>query len=72
MCVSSIWPPGSGILQEIQNHNRPAAIQEMMTTTVNIQQAYKAKVQELIAIEDTLMRNAGASVDQDFRTNRYS
>lgn len=58
------------ILQEIQNHNRPAAIQEMMTTTVNIQQAYKAKVQELIAIEDTLMRNAGASVDQDFRTNR--
>ncbi|MDM3064493.1 methyl-accepting chemotaxis protein [Citrobacter sp. CK180] len=58
------------ILQEIQNHDRPAAIQEMMTTTVNIQQAYKAKVQELIAIEDTLMRNAGASVDQDFRTNR--
>ncbi|HFK9523625.1 TPA: methyl-accepting chemotaxis protein [Citrobacter farmeri] len=58
------------ILQELQNHNRQAAMQEMMTTTVTIQQAYKAKVQALIAIEDRQMLRAGAQVESDFNTNR--
>lgn len=58
------------ILQELQNHNRQAAMQEMMTTTVNVQQAYKAKVQALIAIEDRQMLRAGAQVESDFNTNR--
>jgi len=58
------------ILQELQNHNRQAAMQEMMTTTVNVQQAYKAKVQALIAIEDRQMLRAGVQVESDFNTNR--
>jgi methyl-accepting chemotaxis protein-2 (aspartate sensor receptor) len=39
------------IPQALQNHDRSGAMHEMMTRTVNVQQAYKAKVQELIAIE---------------------
>jgi methyl-accepting chemotaxis protein-2 (aspartate sensor receptor) len=58
------------ILQALQNHNRQAAMQEMMTTTVNVQQAYKEKVQALIAIEDTQMLHAGAQVESDFTANR--
>ncbi|MFK3913383.1 methyl-accepting chemotaxis protein [Enterobacter cancerogenus] len=58
------------ILQAVQNNNRPGAIQEMVTTTLSLQQAYKAKVQELIAVQDVEMQNAGAQVDGDFRTNR--
>ncbi|SUX58594.1 methyl-accepting chemotaxis protein II [Citrobacter amalonaticus] len=58
------------ILQELQNHNRQAAMQEMMTTTVNVQQAYKEKVQALIAIEDAQMLRAGAQVESDFTANR--
>ena len=58
------------ILQAVQNNDRPGAIQEMMTTTLSLQQAYKAKVQELIAVQDAEMQNAGAQVDGDFRTNR--
>jgi methyl-accepting chemotaxis protein II, aspartate sensor receptor len=57
------------ILQAVQNNDRPGAIQEMMTTTLSLQQAYKAKVQELIAVQDAEMQNAGAQVDGDFRTN---
>ncbi|KNX50292.1 chemotaxis protein, partial [Listeria monocytogenes] len=58
------------ILQAVQNNDRPGAIQEMMTTTLSLQQAYKAKVQELIEVQDAEMQNAGAQVDGDFRTNR--
>lgn len=42
----------------------------MMTNTLSLQQAYKAKVQELIAIQNTHMQRAGVEVDGDFRTNR--
>lgn len=58
------------ILQALQNHDRSGAMHEMMTRTVNVQQAYKAKVQELIAIEDAQMQKAGAQVEYDFHTNR--
>jgi methyl-accepting chemotaxis protein-2 (aspartate sensor receptor) len=34
-------------------------VQEMMTNTLSLQQAYKAKVQELIAIQDKEMQRAG-------------
>lgn len=37
------------ILDAVKRNDRPAAIQEMMTNTINVQNAYKAKVQELIA-----------------------
>jgi methyl-accepting chemotaxis protein-2 (aspartate sensor receptor) len=58
------------ILQEIQNGNRQAALQEMMTTTLGIQQAYKEKVMELISIEDKQMRASGDLVASNFKTNR--
>ncbi|EHK7994469.1 MCP four helix bundle domain-containing protein [Salmonella enterica subsp. enterica serovar Taksony] len=36
------------ILKDIQSNNRQAAIQEMMTRTVQVQKVYKDKVQELV------------------------
>lgn len=54
----------------VQSHNRQAAMQEMMTTTVNVQQAYKDKVMALIAIEDAQMLKAGEQVESDFKANR--
>lgn len=54
----------------VQTHNRQAAMQEMMTTTVNVQQAYKDKVMALIAIEDAQMLSAGEQVESDFKANR--
>lgn len=54
----------------VQSHNRQAAMQEMMTTTVNVQQAYKDKVMALIAIEDAQMLSAGEQVESDFKANR--
>ena len=41
-----------------------------MTNTLSLQQAYKAKVQELIAIQDKEMQRAGVEVNGDFRSNR--
>ena len=58
------------ILQAVQNNNRAGAIQEMMTTTLAVQQAYKAKVKELIAIQNSEMQRAGTQVEGDFRSNR--
>lgn len=58
------------ILQAVQNNDRAGAIHEMMTRTVNLQQAYKAKVQELIAVQNSEMQSAGKQVDGDFNTNR--
>ncbi|EII0663541.1 MCP four helix bundle domain-containing protein [Salmonella enterica] len=58
------------ILQDIQSHNRQAAIEEMMTRTVQVQKVYKDKVQELIAVQDVQMHNAGVQVEGDFKTNR--
>lgn len=58
------------ILQAVQNNNRAGAIQEMMTTTLAVQQAYKAKVKELITIQNSEMQSAGAQVEGDFRSNR--
>jgi len=58
------------ILQAVQSNDRAGAIEEMMTNTLSLQQAYKAKVQELIAIQNTHMQRAGVEVDGDFRSNR--
>ena len=58
------------ILQAVQNNDRAAAINEMMTNTLILQQSYKAKVQALIAIQDRAMQSAGVQVEGDFRTNR--
>ena len=58
------------ILEAIKDYNRPTALKEMMTTTVNIQKVYKEKVQELITVQDGQMRASGVQVDKDFSTNR--
>ena len=58
------------ILDALQNHDRAGAMQEMMTNTLKVQEAYKEKVQALIAIEDAQMLNAGSQVARDFKTNR--
>lgn len=58
------------ILKDIQSNNRQAAIQEMMTRTVQVQKVYKDKVPELIAVQDAQMHNAGVQVEGDFKTNR--
>ncbi|HAC6540316.1 TPA_asm: HAMP domain-containing protein [Salmonella enterica subsp. salamae serovar 48:d:z6] len=58
------------ILQDIQSNNRQAAIQEMMTRTVQVQKVYKDKVQELIAVQDLQMHEAGVQVGEDFKNNR--
>lgn len=58
------------ILQSVQNNDRAGAIEEMMTHTVTLQRAYKAKVQELIAVQNNEMKSAGKQVEGDFTTNR--
>ena len=58
------------ILQAVQNNDRAAAIQEMMTNTLNLQKAYKDKVKELISIQNGQMQSAGAQVNGDFKSNR--
>jgi methyl-accepting chemotaxis protein-2 (aspartate sensor receptor) len=58
------------ILQAVQLNDRAAALDEMMSTTVEVQKKYKAKVQALIAIQNEQMRAAGAEVEKDYRNNR--
>ncbi|HBI6863366.1 TPA: MCP four helix bundle domain-containing protein [Enterobacter cloacae] len=58
------------ILQAVQNNDRAGAIHEMMSSTLSLQQSYKAKVQALIAIQDREMQGAGTQVEEDFHTNR--
>ncbi|MEO3741163.1 methyl-accepting chemotaxis protein [Kosakonia sp. WA-90] len=58
------------ILDAVKKNDRAAAIEEMMTNTVRIQNAYKEKVMALIAIQDKQIRTAGAQVQNDFSTNR--
>ncbi|ELJ6246352.1 MCP four helix bundle domain-containing protein [Salmonella enterica subsp. enterica serovar Montevideo] len=58
------------ILKDIQSNNRQAAIQEMMTRTVQVQKVYKDKVQELIAVQDAQMHEASVQVKEDFKNNR--
>ncbi len=54
----------------MKKNDRAAAIEEMMTNTVRIQNAYKEKVMALIAIQDKQIRAAGAQVQNDFSANR--
>jgi methyl-accepting chemotaxis protein-2 (aspartate sensor receptor) len=58
------------ILKAIQDNDRPGAVAEMMTTTLQLQQAYKTKVQELIAVQNHEMQMGGAAVESDFKSNR--
>ncbi len=58
------------ILNAVKNNDRAAAVQEMMSNTVNIQNAYKQKVQELIAVQNAQMHDAGETVQHDFAANR--
>jgi len=58
------------ILDAVKRNDRNAALEEMMSTTVALQNEYKARVQALIKIQDNHMREAGVTVAKDFSSNR--
>lgn len=58
------------ILQAVQLNDRAAALNEMMSTTIQVQEKYKAKVKELIAIQNEKMSTAGSQVEKNYHTNR--
>ncbi|MDU6925247.1 methyl-accepting chemotaxis protein [Franconibacter helveticus] len=58
------------ILTAVQNNNRDAALEEMMSTTLALQLSYKEKVQSLIAIQNHQMVEAGGHVAKSYRNNR--
>ncbi|WP_437890599.1 methyl-accepting chemotaxis protein [Phytobacter sp. V91] len=58
------------ILESVKNNDQAAAVNEMMTKMVPIQNAYKEKVLALIAIQDGQMSKAGDEVQADFSANR--
>ncbi|ELY5828984.1 methyl-accepting chemotaxis protein [Cronobacter turicensis] len=58
------------ILDAVKRNDRNAALEEMMSTTVELQNEYKSRVQALIKIQDNHMREAGVTVAKDFSSNR--
>lgn len=58
------------ILKAIESDDRAAAFNEMMTTTVEVQEKYKEKVMALIAIQNDQMNAAGGEVEESYHTNR--
>ncbi|KAB1049402.1 HAMP domain-containing protein, partial [Cronobacter sakazakii] len=58
------------ILDAVKRNDRNAALEEMMSTTVALQNEYKSRVQALIKIQDNHMREAGVTVAKDFSSNR--
>lgn len=50
--------------------NRQAAIEMMMTKTSAIQREYREQVQNLIAIQNMLMQETGYQVEDDYKANR--
>ena len=58
------------ILDAVQNNNRDGALEEMMSTTLGLQQAYTGKVRALIAIQNQQMAAAGSHVKQDYQRSR--
>jgi len=58
------------ILDAVKRNDRNAALEEMMSTTVTLQNEYKSRVQALIKIQDNHMREAGVTVAKDFSSNR--
>ncbi|EOL9021271.1 methyl-accepting chemotaxis protein [Cronobacter dublinensis] len=58
------------ILDAVKRNDRNAAMEEMMSTTLQLQEEYKSRVQALIKIQDNHMRAAGVTVASDFRSNR--
>ena len=60
--------------QEMMNlmnqNNRQAAIEVMMTKTSAIQREYREQVQNLIAIQNMLMQETGYQVEDDYKANR--
>jgi len=58
------------ILKAMQQNDRTAALDELMTTTLKVQAKYEAKVQELIAIQNSKMTAAGEEVEEGYLTNR--
>ncbi|MDY0971365.1 methyl-accepting chemotaxis protein [Siccibacter turicensis] len=58
------------LLAAVQQNNRSGAMDEMMNTTVGLQDRYKKAVQELITIQNNQMNASGVSVAEDYQSNR--
>lgn len=54
----------------MNQNNRQAAIEVMMTKTSAIQREYREQVQNLIAIQNMLMQETGYQVEDDYKANR--
>ncbi|ENL8516286.1 MCP four helix bundle domain-containing protein [Providencia rettgeri] len=54
----------------LQQNNRQAAIDEMMTKTSSIQREYREQIQTLMAIQDLQMQEIGRNVNADYESNK--
>ncbi|MTC61564.1 HAMP domain-containing protein [Providencia rustigianii] len=58
------------MMEFMNQNNRQAAIEEMMTKTSAIQREYREQVQNLIATQNMLMQESGYKVEDDYKLNR--
>lgn len=58
------------VVDNVQQGNRQAALDEMMNNAQVVQQAYNDKIVELIALENRQMNTAGAQVETEYKSNR--
>ncbi|MGK0601413.1 methyl-accepting chemotaxis protein [Yokenella regensburgei] len=58
------------VVNNVQQGNRQAALDEMMNNAQVVQQAYNDKIVELIALENRQMNTAGAQVETEYKSNR--
>lgn len=58
------------LLAAVQQNNRAGAMDEMMNTTIGLQDEYKKAVQSLITIQNKRMTDSGARVADDYQSNR--
>ncbi|MGJ3355262.1 methyl-accepting chemotaxis protein [Providencia sp. Je.9.19] len=58
------------IMELLNQNNRQAAIDEMMTKTLSIQRDYREQIQTLMSIQDLDMQEVGHQVNEDYETNK--
>lgn len=58
------------ILAAVQQDNRAGAMDELMNTTLGLQEEYKKVVHDLIQIQNQIMIDSGDRVGEDYQSNR--
>lgn len=58
------------MMELLNQNNRQAAIDEMMTKTLSIQRDYREQIQTLMSIQDLDMQEVGHQVNEDYETNK--